>query len=106
MRNVADLCVHYNATAMGGQQDRRHEVTLRRHDPSRYVSLASAARAATNSSFCFASIFGYVRSSSSIACTIAAPTTSRVNHLLSAGTTYQGACFDAVARIASSKACM
>ncbi len=39
-------------------------------------------------------------------CTIAATTTSRVNHLLSAGTTNQGACFDAVARIASSNAFM
>src|SRR5215510_1105724 len=106
MRNVAGHFDHYNATAIGGQQDRRHEVTRRRHHLSRYVSRASAARAATNSFFVFASIFGYVRSSPSTACTIAAATTSRVNHLLSAGTTYHGAWFDAVARIASSKARM
>src|SRR5205823_1335961 len=37
---------------------------------------------------------------------IAAATTSRVNHLLSAGTTNHGACFDAVAPIASSNASM
>ena len=33
-------------------------------------------------------------------------TMSLVNHLLSAGTTNHGACFDAEARIASSNACM
>ena len=38
----------------------------------------------------------------SSASTIAAATTSRVNHLLSAGTTYQGACSVAVLRIMSS----
>ncbi len=72
----------------------------------RYRWRASAARAAANSFFFSASTFGYVRSSFSTASTIAAATTSRVNHLLSAGTTYHGACFDAVARIASSNACM
>ena len=43
---------------------------------------------------------------SSFEAAIAAATTRRVNHLLSAGTTNQGACFDAVARIASSNACV
>src|SRR5262249_44666191 len=72
----------------------------------RYVSPASAARIVASSSFFLASTFGYVRSSCSTASTIAAATTSRVNHLSSAGTTNQGACCDAVARIASSYARM
>src|SRR5712692_3456587 len=72
-----------------------------RTNPSRYLSLASAVRAASSSFFLFASIVGYARSSCSTASTIAAATKSRVNNLLSAGTTYHGACFDAVARIAS-----
>src|SRR5262249_42269924 len=71
----------------------------------RYVSLASAARSVASSFFFSVSTFGYVRSSCSTASTIEAATTSRVNHLLSAGTTNQGAWFDAVARIVSSNAC-
>src|SRR5215831_397205 len=72
----------------------------------RYVSEVSAARTAASSFFFSAAGFGYVRSSCSTASTIAAATTSRVNHLLSAGTTNQGACLDAVAPIASSYARM
>ena len=71
-----------------------------------YDSLASAARAAASSFFVASSIFGNERFSSSTAVTMAAATKSRVNHLLSAGTMYQGACFEAVARIASSNASM
>src|SRR5580704_1938679 len=73
---------------------------------SHEVWTASSARAAANSFFFSASTFGYVRLSSSTASPIAAATTRRVNHLLSAGTTYHGACLAAVARIASSNACM
>src|SRR5215469_6845559 len=69
-----------------------------------YFSRVSAARIDASSFFFAASTFGYVRSSCSTASTIAAATARRVNHLLSAGTTNQGACFDAVARIASSNA--
>src|SRR5258706_10305880 len=74
--------------------------------PAPPASRASAARAAANSFFFCASTFGYARSSCSTASTIAAATTSRVNHLLLAGTTNHGACVDAVARIASSNARM
>jgi hypothetical protein len=65
-------------------------------DASRYSSLSSASRATLSSFFCSASIFGYFKSSSATVSTTAAATTSRVNHLLSAGTTNHGARFDAV----------
>src|SRR5215831_792000 len=72
----------------------------------RYVLPVSAARTLANSFLFSASTFGNVRSSCSTASTIAAATTRRVNHLLSAGTTNHGACVDAEARIASSYARM
>ena len=75
-------------------------------DRSFYLSPTSSARAAANSFIFSAPTFGYARSSCSTTSTIAAATTSRVNHLLSAGTTYHGACSDAVARMASWNACM
>ncbi len=63
---------------------------------SGYRSRESATRAAASCFFFAASTFGYARLRVSMASTIAAATTSRVNHLLSAGTTNHGACFDAV----------
>jgi hypothetical protein len=67
---------------------------LRRGKIARYVSLASAARAAASSFFFSTSTSGKVRSKVSTVITIAAATTSLVNHLLSAGTTNHGACFE------------
>src|SRR6185437_3409117 len=55
---------------------------------------------------CSALICGYANFNSPNASTIAAATTSRVYHLLSAGTTYQGACLVEVAAIISSYASM
>src|SRR5262249_51168916 len=72
--------------------------------PPRYR--ASVARRVCSSFSLAALTFGYVRLSVSTATTTAAATTRRVNHLLSAGTTNQGAFFEAVARIASSYARM
>src|SRR5262249_16939121 len=48
------------------------------------------------------STLGYARSREASVSTMAAPTTTRVNHLLSAGTTYQGLSLVAVFRIMSS----
>src|ERR1700704_2418083 len=67
-------------------------------------SATSCFRAASSSAFCAGSIFGYESFSALSASTTAAATTSRVNHLLSAGTTYQGACGLAVFWIMSSYA--
>src|SRR5450432_215703 len=58
--------------------------------------------AAANSFFFAASTSGYARSSDSSASITTADTTIRVNHLLSAGTTYHGACLLAVPPIISS----
>src|SRR5262245_3018859 len=67
----------------------------------------TSTRLAARSSVRFAlPTFGYSRSSESSASMMAAATTTRVNHLLSAGTTYQGASSVAVSRIASSYARM
>jgi len=49
--------------------------------------------AADNSLSFDSSTSGYARSSEARASMTAAATTTRVNHLLSAGTTYHGACF-------------
>src|SRR6202521_1616331 len=58
---------------------------------------------AASSSLRFSSSsLGYARSSDSSVSTSTVDTTSRVNHLLSAGTTYHGACSVAVLPIISS----
>src|SRR5262245_26781022 len=68
---------------------------------------ACKARFALASSFNLrSSAFGYLRSRESSAAMTAAATTTRANHLLSAGTTYHGAAFVAVFRIMSSYASM
>src|SRR5215471_5497606 len=59
--------------------------------PFDYFSTVSACRAAS-SSLCFSfPTAGYARFRSARVSMTAAATTTRVNHLLSAGTTYQGA---------------
>src|SRR6266404_869106 len=63
---------------------------------ARFYSARSCFRAAASSAFCSPSIFGYANFKPLSASTIAAATTNRVNHLLSAGTTYQGAFWLAV----------
>src|SRR5580765_8678331 len=60
--------------------------------------------AACNSFLFSSDTFGYARSSDSNVSTTTVEITSRVNHLLSAGTTYHGACSVAVLRIISSYA--
>src|SRR5512141_165945 len=68
---------------------------------------ACNARFAAASSFNLVSLtFGYFRSRSASASMTAAATATRVNHLLSAGTTYHGAALVAVLRIMSSYASM
>src|SRR6266481_972875 len=66
-----------------------------------YFSFSSFCLAAANSFRRAASIFGKWRSRDQRASTMAAATTTRVNHLLSAGTTYHGARLVAVWRIVS-----
>src|SRR5580700_3889945 len=67
--------------------------------------LATSIFFAASSSFFFASsTLGYARSSDSSVSTSTADTTSRVNHLLSAGTPYHGASSLAVFAIISSYA--
>src|SRR5262249_20498031 len=66
----------------------------------------SIARATASSLRCALVNLGYARSRLLSASTTAAATTSRVNHLWSAGTTYHGACGVAVCWIMSSYACM
>ena len=74
-----------------GWRARTHSNTSSSAKIGRQVSAASSARAAASSFFFSAPTLGYWRSRFSTASTIAAATTSRVNHLLSAGTTNQGA---------------
>ena len=69
--------------------------------PLRRYSASSFNRAACNAACSSALVWGIFKSSPSSASIIAATTTSRVNHLLSAGTTNHGACGVAVAAIAS-----
>src|SRR4029077_2036188 len=67
-----------------------------------YFSDISSWRARSSAFFLPGGIFGYSSSSSSSASTMAAATTRRVYHLLSAGTTYHGACSVEVSRTMSS----
>ena len=62
----------------------------------------SSRRAFTNFVFVASSTLGYCKPSDQSVSITAAATTRRVNHLLSAGTTYHGAWSAAVLRIASS----
>ena len=91
-----DLRYHYspnNRTHTSSAQS----VAQRSHSPHAHsFSANSASRIASNSFFFALSTSGNARSNSSSASTIADATTSRVNHLLSAGTTYHGACLVAV----------
>ena len=66
------------------------------------LALQLLSCAASSAASCSGLSAGRVRSSASSASIIAATTISRVNHLLSAGTTNHGACGAAVAAIASS----
>src|SRR4030095_150131 len=78
------------------------------HEQQQHTHLwARRARFAAARSFSLASLtVGYARSSEDSASITAAATTTRVNHLLSAGTTYHGARLVAVFRIVSSYASM
>ena len=68
-------------------------------------SASSFFRAAARSLSFSGPTFGWCKSSLDSVSITAAATTSQVNHLLSAGTTYQGASGVAVWRIMSSYAC-
>src|SRR5882672_12073966 len=80
------------------------------HHPSpcdtAYFSAMSSRRALASSARATGANFGYSSCRESMASITAPATTIRVNHLLSAGTTYQGAYSVAVCRIMSSKAAM
>src|ERR1700746_3365002 len=69
-------------------------------------SFCSAVRADSSSLRLAESTFGYVNCNFCRVCTTAAATTTRVYHLLSAGTMYQGAAAVAVWRTISSYASM
>src|SRR5579862_2415424 len=92
-RSLRNLTYKYNLFT---NRDTKTDVSL-------YL-LSKSFFAACNSLCFFSSTFGYARSKDSSASTITVETTSRVNHLLSAGTTYHGACLVAVFRIMSSNA--
>jgi len=67
-----------------------------------YFDSSRARFALAISSSLALSTWGYARSREASGSTIAAATTTQVNHLLLAGTTYHGLCFVAVFRIMSS----
>src|SRR5260370_11864743 len=69
-----------------------------------YFDSSRARFALAISSSLALSTWGYARSREASVSTTAAATTTRVNHLLSAGTTYHGLCFVAVFLILSSLA--
>src|SRR5258707_4132576 len=80
----------------------RIRVCFQAYRRPRHYFLSSSFFASSSSLRLAASTLGYDSLSSSNVSTRTADTTSRVNHLLSAGTTYQGALSVAVLRIMSS----